>query len=239
MINEATTELIEELISKINRTFNVENVIDNGDGTFTLEINCSSLWLRPCKAVELNGFKYRIIDFVSNKWIKVEPIKHNNQPLPGEHLAPKPVYFYGTVRMVNGQLNAIGNSIDFTPMIYFVETYTENYDRDPETVINYETDISLLFMDDSNYEDWGKAEEHYTGAINPMRNLVNEFIKVVESSGKVGELDSFSIINHSNFGVFQNNQGHVRRLLEADLSGCELRLVLPVCVDLKCENQCK
>ena len=236
MLQEATVELIDELIQLIDTSYEVTSVVDN-TGSYTLSVACTK-WLRPCKKIDIGGFTFKITDFVPNESITVENVKNSHVPVNGIYNAPAPVYLYGTVRQVNAQINAIGNSVDFTPLIYFIETYTEDYDETYDTAITYTTDISIVFLDDSNYEDWGKAEEHYIGAINPTRKLLDEFLTVVRASGKVGELEGYRVINHSNFGVFQTNQGHVRRLIDAELSGCELRIALPICVNLSCENKC-
>ena len=238
MINQATAELIADLIDKIERDYEVTSVVDNGDGTYTLAVECSTLWMRPCQTIEIDTRKYQITDLDPDKTLTIKPVKHSTPPTTGVKQANKPVYFYGTIRMVNAQLAAIGNSVEFTPLIYFVEVFTEDYDETPDSAIEYETDVNILFMDDNNYEDWAKAEQHYTGAINPMRNLLEAFLHQVRRSGRIAQLAGFRVTPHSNFGVFQNNQGHVRRLLEADLSGCELRITLPICESLTCENQC-
>ena len=236
MLNKATTELIGDLIALIDTSYEVTSVVDNS-GSYTLNIPCTK-WLRPCKTIDIGGFNFRIESMVANESITVVNVKNSHIPIEGIYNAPTPVYLHGTVRMVNAQINAIGNSVDFTPLIYFIETYTEDYDETPDSSLAYETDISIVFLDDSNFEDWAKAEEHYAGAINPTRALIDEFLKVIRASSKVGELEGFRLINHSNFGVFQTNQGHVRRLLEAELSGCELRISLPIRVNLTCENKC-
>ena len=143
MLNKATTELIGDLIALIDTSYEVTSVVDNS-GSYTLNIPCTK-WLRPCKTIDIGGFNFRIESMVANESITVVNVKNSHIPIEGIYNAPTPVYLHGTVRMVNAQINAIGNSVDFTPLIYFIETYTEDYDETPDSSLAYETDISIVF----------------------------------------------------------------------------------------------
>lgn len=66
-----------------------------------------------------------------------------------------------------------------------------------------------------------------------MQSMVEEFIKEVRKDGNYNDVDEYRTINWSKFGVYTTNKGSTSKILDAYLSGIEVRITLEI---MKIEN---
>ena len=70
-----------------------------------------------------------------------------------------------------------------------------------------------------------------------MQSMVEEFIKEVVLDGDYQDLDEYRTINWSKFGVYTTNKGSTSKVLDAFLTGIELRITLEIMKKVDC-NDC-
>ena len=110
-----------------------------------------------------------------------------------------------------------------TPLIWLLEVIRlRRYGRD--SVIEFESDLRLFFLDETNVSQYYTAD-HRENVVYPMERLCDEFIKVVEKNKNYQTIDNYDIITFSRFGVERDN-GMFQNVLDANLSGVELRVTL-------------
>jgi hypothetical protein len=141
-----------------------------------------------------------------------------------------PKYFHGTLYKINEQLSRIKNDSDKLPMSILFEVVRESLqglESDIETIPT----LNLAFLDRCDFKNWN-TDQHYEYVIYAMRNLLQIFVDnaVNESISPFGNVTTIApnVENHANFGIFQQNKGHVNSLLNEHLSGCTLSGDFPI-----------
>ena len=146
---------------------------------------------------------------------------------------PAPYFISGTRISANREWSIAeqGDLTKKTPIIWLLSDVRYfKYGR--ESVYDWESDIRLFFLDETNVADF-YAKDHVENVVEPMAELANLFIKVIEKSRSFKTLETYEIINFTRFGVEETN-GYFRNILDANLSGVELRIKL-----VKYKENCK
>ena len=107
--------------------------------------------------------------------------------------------------------------------------------QNDDSSLDREADLRLFFLAPSNFQDW-KTDDHYTGAILPMRSLAYNFIDILNKSTKIARFDSYTLTNRVNFGVYVTDRGNTERIFNDNMSGVEMRITLPIKKDLTCNG---
>lgn len=226
-----TTDIVEALVDELCFTFEATNIIDNTDGTYTLE-TCDTFHLQECFYITNNGNQYLVTEVIKDTSITM---MGSFLPVPMFEIY-KPHFFHGTVIQTNLELSMQPNVNSRTPMIYLLEVLKDKFFCD-DSVVERESDLRLFFLTQANFEDW-KNSDHNEKAILPMRSLAYNFIDTMKKSKKIGKFVSYEILNHVKFGVYSTDKGHEKKVFNDNLTGVELRITLPVLQDFEC-NKCK
>jgi len=227
-----TFEIVKELVSKMDLTIivNYFNVV--GHETEILQV-CETLHLRKNSIVKDDlGNEYRVVDFVNNKSVTVEPL--GNYVWSGHVIhCPKPTFLQGHSISTNQEyLQMSSDTRDKTPLIWLVRGYEEDLGGIMKAVKLNVTPL-IFFLDEANTNQWTN-DEHDLNAVNPMYNLAMRFIQTIKQQANIVPLEGFKIKDEPRFGVQINNQrGNKERILSDDLSGVGLR------VNIKLLNNCK
>jgi len=226
-----TVDIVESLVSQLDFTFIIDSCTDNLDGTYTLATcNTYQLQTLPNCPISIDGSSYVITEVVNNQSIT---IKGTSKPIVTEFAIPKPFYFHGTAIKTNIELSKIDTFNKF-PMVYLLEVLQDRFFARDE-VNERETDLRLFFLAPSKFGEW-TTDDHYKGAILPMRNLAYQFIKVLNDSKLINNFAEYTLINRVNFGVYVTDKGNESRIFNDDLSGVEMRITLPIKRNLNCNN---
>jgi hypothetical protein len=230
-MRKETVDIVNDLVNLLDYTFTIENAIDNGDGTYVLE-TCNTYHLQalPNCPILIDGSSYIITEVQSNEFIVV---RGASLPVVTEFAVPKPFYFHGTAIKTNLELSQIDTFNKF-PMVYLLEVLTDTIQND-DSSLDREADLRLFFLAPSNFQDW-KTDDHYTGAILPMRSLAYNFIDILNKSTKIARFDSYTLTNRVNFGVYVTDRGNTERIFNDNMSGVEMRITLPIKKDLTCNG---
>jgi len=118
---------------------------------------------------------------------------------------------------------ANNNIIDKTPIIWLLETirFVES-GRDKPT--EFESDLRLFFLDETNVAQY-MNKDHRNNVVQPMNQLIDEFVRTINSNRNFKRILETERITFSRFGVERDN-GVFQNVLDANLSGVELRFTL-------------
>ena len=241
MKRKETVDIIGNIISNMEIKIIIDNIIDNLNGTYTIE-TCNTAYLYPCRMIEIDGNMYMVLEGIEgeyNEFIFNEKftIEGDVIPVVNEFILPPLTYFHGTVTETSAELDRMPDSTTYLPMVFFLEIFNEIFDNRDESPIDRESDIRLFFLSELNRPDW-LTEQQYEYALKPMRNMCYRFIEEINKNGGIGKFDNYTLINHGIFGVYKRDSGHIENIFNENLSGVEMRINIPINSHLGCENFC-
>lgn len=199
----------------------------NDDVDPNIWVSCNLKWARVGKIImdETTGNSFTIVSLVDDALI-LEPLPTNptGEPPSNVLLLPNPFYLSGTKIAANNEWSKVTNSLMAkTPVIWLLELIRfKTYGR--ESTIDFETDVRLFFLDETNVTQY-YTSDHRSNVVMPMTQLVGEFMESVARSRSYQTIDQYEIITFSRFGVEQE-QGVFKNILDANLSGVEMRVTL-------------
>jgi len=217
MINEISN-IIENVVSKMDST--IVGVWNPTDERFE---TCKTKWARSGKQITDQSNEKFIIDQVNpNEWLILKPTIIPVQS--GIVQLPKPFFITGTKMATNKEWTlAEKNLTKKTPLIWLLGSITsERFGR--ESTIQFEADLRLFFLDETDIVNY-YTSNHISNVVYPMEQLVDEFLETIKRDRNFGTIESWEIIDFARFGV-ENEQGMIKNILDANLSGVELRLTL-------------
>jgi hypothetical protein len=225
-----TVDIIGRVVEAIDNTFTASSIVDNGDGTYTLE-TCDTLHLQEGFSLTIDGEVYKIVTVNADTSIvlsgTVLPTLTSFEIYP-------PVYFHGTViktmeDMKRKKRNSGSDYLAIMPFIYLKEVIRDtNYPKGSGNAYEKESELQIFFLTHSNFKDWSTVD-HYEKSIDQMTNLVGRFIVAAQNEKLIGrfEGDSFDTTNHTNFGVYVTSKGHTKSIFVDELSGVEMSIRFP------------
>lgn len=212
--------------------------IDNTiEGTFDDVLNrtnvCKTKWIRKGKKVtDSDGNEYVVMDFATDEWIVANPMNSSAPPLEGIITIGVPYFITGTPMSANREWTIVTNDVTAkTPIVWYLDFIRfKQFGR--ESTIEFESELRIFFLDETDVRNY-YTKDHRDNVVRPMTELVNGFIESVHGNRIFKRIDDFEILTFSRFGVEKEN-GMFQSILDADLSGVELRLTL-----VKYKENCK
>lgn len=237
-IRRETVDIVGELVSKIDTSVYITEVVDNNDGTYTLS-TCNSKYLKPCVKFDYNGVTYTVIDEVGKEFNpnKNFTVKGLAIPVIGTIVLSPMKYYHGTVMATTAELDKKKFDTEKFPMVYLLEVIRDDFNNKIEDRIDRISSLRMFFLTNTDEENW-LTDDQYRLAIKPMRNMVYEFIELIDNNEEIGDIDDYRAINHARFGVYSTDKGHTRRVFNDQTSGTELVVDLPVIKGSLCIDCC-
>lgn len=216
------SERLNAIISQIDKSITCQSVTDNGNGIYTF--NCAyTKWATKGYNVTIGLNTYKITDVTCNQSITVKGTVLPTQ-LTFDLYAPK--FKHGTIKKAAHELSLEIDYKNKLPLIFLHDVTNESIHFNEEESLGTEADCRLYFLTSNNIEDWTIAIGDTSG-IQPMRSLVNEFLKVLSVSQYVNELNGIgTVTNHNVFGTF-DDKGTIRNMFNEFLTGVQLRITIP------------
>jgi hypothetical protein len=214
--------LLKDIIKDVVNSMDLTIKVNSFDGN-VLQV-CKTLHVNYGKIVtDGAGKKFKVTSFTNDQSITVVPFGHVDDWNSSTLIAPKPLFIHGGAYSVNEEYLSISNDTrKKTPFIWLLRGYNEivygRMDSKERTA-----DIRLFFMDETNEPEW-LNDEHDVNAINPMQNLVNLFIETIEKNPMFLPLINHRVKDRARFGVEIPTKGSDRKIIDDDLSGCELNV---------------
>jgi hypothetical protein len=237
-MTKETVDIVKELISQLDIIVKFNSIVDNGDGTYTIE-TCNTGYLAPMYEFDIYGVKYKVLNEVGKEFEfnKRFTLKGSIIPSVEKLVLNSLKYYHGTVIATKEELSRKELSSDKFPMAYLLEVLKDDFKNKDDSRIDRVSPLRLFFLSETDENNW-TTEEHYEFSIKPMRNLVYRFISHLNGSSTIGEFDDWSAENHAKFGVYISSKGgHTQRVFDDKLSGVELRINLPILKSRVC-NPC-
>lgn len=215
---------VGELVQSMDCTITGEL---NDDVLPNIWVSCNIKWARVGKIVidPETGNSFTIVSIVDDGLVLEQlPMNPSGDDAGNILLLPNPFYLSGTKIAANNEWSKVTNSLMAkTPVIWLLELIRfKTYGR--ESTIDFETDVRLFFLDETNVTQY-YTSDHRSNVVMPMSHLANEFMDAVARSRSYQTIDQYEIITFSRFGVEQE-QGVFKNILDANLSGVEMRVTL-------------
>jgi len=227
-------DIMKLAITNMKKTVCISDNNKIGAGEYKL-FTCDTMWLSVGDKITVSTDTWIVTELSINEYIIVTGV---NLSIPECIDLTLPFYFHGTVMATNSELNMIKFSSNKFPMIYCLEVFREVFNGSVEDAIERESSLRLFFLTENNFENW-ITEDHYINVINPIRAMLDSFINGINNGIGFGKIDTYTTVNHVNFGTFAQDNGHLKNLFDDNLSGIELEVTIPVLKDLDCSKFCE
>jgi hypothetical protein len=213
MINDIS-QAVESLVNAINPT--IYGVYLPAPDEFTTV--CNTKWARIGKTItDSQNDTFLITDIEYDNWIKAGIID-------GEITLPTPYFVPGTKIEANREWTISTNDLtQKTPLVWLLHGIRYN-SFGKESVFAWESDLRIFFLDETDILNF-YTKDHIQQVVIPMTKLAEEFLKVVDQNKTFLRVENYEIIEFSRFGTEQEN-GYFKNILDANLSGVELRVKL-------------
>ena len=219
-------DIIQNVINNINLNINVINIVDGKTITVcdTKHITINKI-VKNFNKYGSSGLKYKVISFVEDTTVVVEPYGHS-VPFAGSKLiAPEITFLHGSPSSVNNEYAQVDQqTLNKTPFIWLLEPYDENL-GESDSALEVSFDCRLFFMDWAYNQGW-KNDEHDTNVIKPMKKLLEQFNGVIYNDFSFRNTSVIRSRPRSRFGVVVTNRGSDRTIINEDLSGLEVEAEL-------------
>jgi hypothetical protein len=218
-------DIIRDIVEGLSFTQSIDNLIDNGDGTYTIEV-CKTYHVQAlCSVITIGGTDYPVTAVVDNTSIT---ISSTSAPVGDSYTIAAPFYFAGTRIAVNNKLSLIESYEDKMPLVFLWEVLQEGIIKDPESRLDQETTVRLFFLAPRDKEI-NDTDTLYTDSVDPMGNLLEAFVDSLEGNVLIldDNIDRYDRLALPKFGV-TSDEGAKDSFFNEYLSGLELRITLPI-----------
>lgn len=229
-------DIIRAIVSEIDREVKVLSVASLGNNEAKATV-CSTKYITKCKIVEdSNGNQYEVINFERDDFVDLKPVGNAPEFNDTVIIATPITYLHGTPASVNNEYLTIeSRETKKTPFIWLLETYEEQ-SLESDSSIEAAYTMRLFFMEGAVEEQ--ANTKHNDEAIKPMKSLTELFLDVIREDFNFKTLSDVTRTPRPRFGVEVLNRGSDRRIIDAALSGYEMRLTLEVYDTTLCKTNC-
>lgn len=221
-------EIISRLASLIDISINVRYIVSVNLGDESIVLRVEDIkYARVGKKAYEDGNTYTITE-VDDKNVTLKLLSGTFNDSIQTFDLEEPLFMYGSVIMVNGEISRIRNTHKKTPLIYLAEYPNVNYNDAVLDRIEYEVNTRLFFLDEANFDDW-TTDEYTPLVVRPMKALKDLFVDVVNRNSQTVQykFDRGSERQVNKFANFDRN-GNIKKLFNDDLSGLEFDFPLKV-----------
>jgi hypothetical protein len=223
-----TVDIIREIVEGINKTIEIDSVVDNGDGTYTL-LTCKTLYIQENFPITINSNDYTVTTVVKNTSIVV---KGDVLPTADSFDLYAPYYFHGTVIKTKNEMETKkalngDTQLAILPFTYLKEILRDkNFRAGSGSPFKKETDLQLFHLTYSDFTDWSTTD-HYEKSVKQMTVMADLFIESANNHSLVAPFEDLpdTTTPRVNFGVYVDN-GNETRIFVDQLSGVEQTLTL-------------
>lgn len=218
-------DILRDIVAGLSFTEPITNLIDNGDGTYTIEV-CKTYHVQAnCSSINIGGTDYPVTAVVDNDSIT---ISSTIAPVGTEYTIAAPSYFAGTRLAINTKISNIEDYKDKLPFVYLWEVVQETIITDEESRLEQDTTVRLFFLAPRDNEVTDN-ELLYNDSVDPMVNLLEAFVSSLSSNALVLDenINRYERLALPKFGV-GDDTGATDSFFNEFLSGIELRITLPI-----------
>ena len=213
----------------MNLKINVESVALVSPDTDALVV-CSVKWARKGLTItDENGHSF-VISSVNPKTNTL--IVVGSFAWSGNGILQAYKFFVGTPISTNEEWKAFNSDErKKVPFIWLVEPTSERF-ATLENSLERTSDLRIIFLDDNFARKWLTTEVH-KNRLQSVYNCVEQFIRTIQDNPIFGNFPGYDVKNFTRFGTESTN-GFTANIIDADLTGVELRLSLPIYKKSEC-----
>ena len=230
-MKKATVNIIKDLVSELTfiETIKSCDLLPNNRVQLTV---CDTHGLVDSGQIVIGENTITVIDVIDSTKII---ISGSTCPIEKELTILSPTYIHGTVKAASAELTEIKSSRTRFQVVYLYEVIQEQRNRNPSINLGRQVQVVMFFLTSAKM-DGELTQDKYNEYIDPMDNLAEDFVDLLEGSSVVGSIEegTYTIIPHTIAG-FYDRLGHVKNLFNEDYSGIELRISLPLLKEA-CKN---
>ena len=209
-----TVDFIEDIVDSMLPTITIDSVVDNGDGTQTLNV-CDTFWVRKYLDITIDGTEYAVSSFIKDTSITIPSA---TLVTVDSFILAAPYYFHGSPMQVNNEFLIQKQDANKYPLIYLVESLTDSH-YDEESSLDKDMNLRIFFLDSfANKND--EVNEHFTNVIKPLNASLDYFVDMLKSDSTTLPF-SYDVINRVKVGIYSTNQGNTSQIFEDPLDGVE------------------
>jgi hypothetical protein len=198
-MKKATVNIIRDLVGLLTFVETIKSceVLPNDQIKLTV---CNTHGLVDNGLIVLGIVEHLVIDVIDSKEII---IAGTGCPIEEELTILAPTYIHGTVKAASSELTTINSSRTRFQVVYLYEVIQETRNRNPLDTLGRTVDIIMFFLSSAKMEGEITTDK-YVEYINPMDNLTEDFIDLLEASNIVGSIEegTYTIIPHSKAGFY-------------------------------------
>ena len=221
----------DEIVAKLDRKLTIEAVTITA--TTGVGICKSVKWARESKTVtDATARVYSIIsvDYDTNTIELTNILDAFDAPIApvGPLTLELPTFFIGTPLRTNNEWRDFSsNEMNKTPFIWMLEPTSEEI-QGFKSSIERVSDIHLVVLDSNNSQQWQTGDVH-DNRLQAIYNLVEEIRKAIALNVAYfdNSAETVKIKNFTRFGS-ESAQGFDANIIDADLTGVEMRFTLSV-----------
>ncbi len=212
----------DEIIDKMDLTITVDSFIG---GVLTV---CNVKWARIGMIVtdgSLNDYTVTAVDYDLST-ITVSP--NGAYVFSGTTLTLIRHYFFvGTPIATNKEWKSFNrDERKKVPFAWMLEPTSESFKSEQDT-LERESSLIMIFLDSNNIEQWITTQTH-SERLQALYNMVEEFVNTIKRNALFYSEDlEFDTKNFTKFGR-ETSSGMDSNIIDANLTGIELRLTLSV-----------
>jgi hypothetical protein len=215
----------DEIIDKIDLTVKVISVSNVGS-VFTIEL-CNNKWIRPNQYLNDGSHNWLITAINSNGIITATKPNGATNIVKRQSLTIKaPTFMSGTKIAVNSEwLNLTNDLRNKLPLIWLLES-VEEQEFGVKSSIERKSKTRVLFLDDNNPKQY-LIKDYRKNVVSPMLGLKDSFVDAINKNLIFDYIESWGSKPFTRFGT-ENENGYLNNILDADLSGVQLDITLPI-----------
>lgn len=183
--------------------------------------------LKAGQTVTIDTVYYTVVSVLSTTLFTVQA----NLASPKSVTLPKPIWFMGSPYSVSKKIDEIPTPSLKTPLVWLYEIIRERRIQEPESMTDCEAEVRMFFLDEANFGAWETSTnqaDYYTNVINGMDRFCEYMKDKMYNSKYFGKFESYQVTSFAKFGVYTDNKGVENSILNAELSGVELVVTLPI-----------
>jgi len=222
----------DEIIDKIDLTVKVISVSNVGS-VFTIEL-CDNKWVRVNQYLNDGTHNWLITAINSNGIITATKPSGSSNITKRQILTIKePTFMSGTKLAVNSEWLSLTNDMrNKLPLIWLLESIEEQ-EFGIKSSIERKSKIRVLFLDDNNPKQY-LIKDYRKNVVSPMLGLKDSFVDAINKNLIFDYIESWSSKPFTRFGT-ENENGYLNNILDADLSGVQLDISLPIYKRKECK----
>lgn len=220
--------LFEEIVNRIDNTLSL--VSQNGNQYQVCDVKYSRVGKSLFGKME-NGDTIGV--YITNVDYENNIITLANSQIISDLYLQEPTSMTGTKIATNQEWTQLSKNVtQKTPFIWLLDNYTET-EYDDQFSLERDIDCTIFFLDETNIKDF-YTSDHKKQVVQPMINLSKEFMNAIKKWRIFKTPETQNRKDLTKFGT-ESQEGYIKNILDANLSGTLLSLKLSKYKDLcKC-----